>query len=157
MAVLDENRSTETTGLRVAQRLWAAAILCVVIAIFLFIWLGARGIVNMTSTFGICGFKQSYGLPCPGCGITTSAMAFIDGHFLEAFYIQPAGTLLLCILLGIGVLSLLISVFGVNFGFLHRSVNPVTFVKYVFLSLLVIFVSGWAVTLARVMATRKDF
>lgn len=154
---MQEGLTSERSGLLTARhRLWAGAILCVVIAIFAFLWYASQGFVDMTSTFGVCGFKQSYGLPCPGCGITTSSMAFVRGHILESFYIQPAGGVLCGVVLVIGILSLLVAVFGVNLRFLHRAVNPLTVVKYVIISLVVIFVSGWAVTLARAMIAKND-
>jgi hypothetical protein len=101
-----------------------------------------------------CGFKQRYNLPCPGCGITTSVVAFAQGKIFEAFYIQPAAALLCCVLVVVAFLALLMAVFGVYFGFLERFVNEVK-VRYIILALVIIIAAGWAVTLARALAEKK--
>jgi len=100
--------------------------------------------------FGVCGFKQSTGWPCPGCYVTTSAMAFAQGRILNAFYIQPAGALLCCGLVTVGVIAFLTAVFGKDFDFLHRPLSS-KLIKYILISLIIIFSLAWAVTLARTM------
>jgi len=102
-----------------------------------------------------CGFKQRYNLPCPGCGITTSVVAFAQGKIFEAFYIQPAAALLCCVLVVVAFLAFLIAVFGVYFGFLKRFVTEVK-VRYIILALIIIMVAGWAVTLARALAAENQ-
>lgn len=102
-----------------------------------------------------CGFQQEYNLPCPGCGITTSVVAFAQGRVFEAFYIQPAAAFLCSVLVVTAILSFLISVFGVYFVFLERFFNKVK-VKHIILVVLIIIACGWAVTLARALAARSQ-
>lgn len=101
-----------------------------------------------------CGFKQKYGLPCPGCGVTTATLAFASGKIFKAFYIQPAGALLCCVLAVAAFLAFLMSVFGVYFDFLKRFFTEVK-VKYIILAVIVIFAAGWMVTLARALAAKS--
>jgi small-conductance mechanosensitive channel len=134
-----------------ARRLIAAAVFIVVAAVFVFLWLGGTGKIEMIWFFGVCGFKQSTGWPCPGCYVTSSAMEFAQGHILDAFYIQPAGALLCCGLIAAGVIAFLTAVFGRDFSFLHRPLSS-KLIKYILVSLIIIFGLAWAVTLARTMA-----
>ena len=90
-------------------------------------------------------------MPCFACGMTTSAMAFVSGDILGAFYIQPAGAIICCGLVIIGVFALLIGLFGVNFPFLQRPLSPRS-VRYLAISLLIILAAGWAVTIARAIS-----
>ncbi len=133
------------------QRIAAGAVFVAVVAIFGVLHAGVRGRIEMSRLFGICGFKQVYGLPCAGCYVTTSAMAFAQGRIWESFYIQPAGALLCCALVVIAIVALLISVFGVKFRFLYE---PLTWrkIKYFIVGVLIIVAAGWAVTLSRALA-----
>ena len=132
------------------RRLIAAAVFVVVVAIFVFLWLGGAGKIDMTWFFGVCGFKQSTGWPCPSCYVTTSAMEFAQGSILDAFYTQPAGALLCCGLIAAGVIAFLTAVFGKDFRFLHQPISS-KLIKYILISLVIVFGLAWAVTLARVM------
>ena len=148
----EQSNSVEKQGrVTPCQRIAAVAVFVAVVAVFGVLFAGARGRIEMSRLFGICGFKQVYGLPCAGCYMTTAAMAFAQGRIGESFYIQPAGALFCCILVAAGVLALLISVFGVKFRFLHE---PLTWrkIKYFIVSMLIIMAAGWAVTLARALA-----
>jgi len=98
-----------------------------------------------------CGFRQNYNLPCPGCGITTSAVAFAQGKIFESFYIQPAAALLCCVLVVVTFLAFLIAVFGVYFGFLERFFAEIK-VRHIILAVIIIIAAGWAVTLSRALA-----
>jgi hypothetical protein len=42
-----------------------------------------------------CAFKSLVGIPCPGCGITTSIEALLHGSFAGALSANPAGPLVL--------------------------------------------------------------
>jgi len=42
-----------------------------------------------------CVFKLVTGIPCPACGSTRSVLCILDGHFLEAFYCNPLGYVIL--------------------------------------------------------------
>ncbi|MHC4265928.1 MAG: DUF2752 domain-containing protein [Planctomycetota bacterium] len=116
-------------------------------------WLISKGIINAGLLFGPCGFKQRYELPCPSCGMTTSSVAFIQGHIGQAFYIQPAGAFLCCLLVISAFLAFLIAVFGVYFRFLKVFFEQVK-LKYVIIAFLIIIAAGWMVTLSRAMAVR---
>ena len=131
-------------------RVAAGVVFLAVAGIFGILFAGDKGWVDMSRLFGICGFKQVYGLPCPCCYIMTSAMAFVQGRVLDSFYIQPAGAVLCCVLLAVGVGALLISVFGVKFEFLYQPMKW-RVIKYLVASALIILAAGWAVTLSRTL------
>ena len=44
-----------------------------------------------------CGFYQQYGIPCAGCGMTTSFAYAVRGRLVASFVAQPFG-MLLCLL-----------------------------------------------------------
>ena len=136
-----------------AQRAGAIAVLAVCVGIVATLFFAGRGDVDVRRMVGICGFKQEYQLPCPGCGVTTSAIAFFQGRIFESLYIQPAGAILCVGLIAAGALAFMTGVLGVNFPFLHR---PATWrlTKYVIVSLLIIFAAGWAVTMARALVQK---
>ena len=118
------------------------------------LWLAANGKIGAGRWLAPCGFKQRYGLPCPTCGVTTSAFAFVRGELFGrngAFYIQPAAGLICCIVVIAGVLAFLVAVFGVYCGAFERFFAEIK-VKHIVLALLVIIAAGWAVTLARALA-----
>ena len=150
------NFSRRQEVVTLGQRIAAGAVFVSILVIFVVLWAGASGWVDMGRLFGICGFKQVYGLPCPTCYVTSSAMAFVKGRIFESLYIQPAGTALCCGLLVSGVVALLISVFGVNFRFLHYRLRWRT-IKYFVAGVLVVLAAGWAVTLSRAMAQNGGF
>jgi hypothetical protein len=135
------------------ERLTAGVVFLFVSASFGLFW--ASGHYKITLWPFPCGFKQRYGLPCPGCGITTSAVTFAQGRILDAFYIQPTGALLCCLLAISAFLAFLIAVFGVYFGFLERFFFKVK-LTYVILALIVVIAAGWAVTLARALAANRQ-
>ena len=135
------------------QRLGAAFVFLAIAALFGLFWLAANDKINIGWLLGPCGFKQKYGLPCPTCGITSSLLAFAEGKIFESFYIQPAGALLCCVLVGAAFLALPVAVFGVYFGFLKRFFEEVK-IKHIILALIIIIAAGWAVTLARALATK---
>ena len=135
------------------QRATAGLVFLVLVGLFGLFWLGASGRIDMGRWLGPCGFKQKYDLPCPTCGITTSAFAFLQGKIIEAFYIQPAGALLCCVLVVSTFLAFIVAVFGVYFRFLRRFFAEVK-IKYIILALVIIIAVGWAVTLARAIAAK---
>ena len=136
------------------QRFRALMILLAILVFFGFLWLAAMDKINVGKLLGPCGFQQEYKLPCPTCGMTTSASAFAKGQIGQAFYIQPAGGLLFSILVITAFLALLIAVFGVYFRFLDRVFCEVK-IKHVILVLIVVIAAGWIVTLARALAARN--
>lgn len=136
------------------QRVTAAVVFLVVVVFFIVLRLGATGRVDLGSWFGPCGFRQAYGLPCPGCGMTTSALAFARGKIFDSFYIQPAGGLMCTVFLAGAFFALLMAVFGIYLRFLKRFFVEVK-VKYIVVAVMAVVASGWAVTLARALAQRQ--
>ncbi len=41
-----------------------------------------------------CAFRNLTGIPCPSCGMTRTARAFLDGDFCSAVAINPLATIL---------------------------------------------------------------
>jgi len=134
------------------QRIIAAIVCSAVVAFFGLFALAGHYKVNMGRFLGYCGFKQRTGLPCPTCGMTTATLAFAQGKVLEALYIQPAGGFLCCVAVVAAFLAFLIAVFGIYFPFLTRFFTEVK-LRYIILALIIIIATGWAVTLARALAT----
>jgi len=150
----DEQQVNERSIIRKAtrdQRIIALVILAVVSSLFVTLYLGASGVIDIGMLVGPCGFKQRFAVPCPTCGVTTSALAFVQGRIFEAFYIQPAGALLCCLGVVVWVLALLAGVFGVCFDLVNRFLAEVK-VRYVILIILIVFGAAWTVTLARALA-----
>ena len=135
------------------QRLRAGVVLLVVAVIFGLFALAAAGKIDIDRWLTPCGLKQRYNLPCPTCGITSSALAFVQGKIIGAFYIQPAGAMLCCVMVIVGILAFLVAVFGVYFRFLERFFIEVK-IRHIILILLIIMAAGWAVMLARTLAAR---
>jgi len=135
------------------QRLVAALVFIWISGGFIFLWLMSKEVLNVGLFFGVCGFKQKYGLPCPTCGMTTSALAFVQGHIGRAFYIQPAGAFLCCLLVISAFFAFLVAVFGVYFSFLKHFFARIK-LSYVIIAFLIIIAAGWMVTLSRALAAR---
>jgi hypothetical protein len=136
----------------IAYRIVAGLIFVAIVCFFVYMFLGARGVIDLRSQFGVCGFKQSHQLPCPGCGWTTSTAAFAQGQIFKAFYIQPASAVFSLVFVISAVIALLSALFGIRFSFLDRPFNVI--VKYVVIAVLIIVAGGWAVTLARALAAK---
>jgi hypothetical protein len=135
------------------QRLRAGIVFLVVAVIFGLLALAAAGKININRWLTPCGLKQRYNLPCPTCGMTTSALAFVQGKIIEAFYIQPASAILCCVMVVAAVLAFFVAVFGVYFHFLERFFAEVK-IRHIILILLIIMAAGWAVTLAQTLAAK---
>lgn len=132
------------------QRL-VAAIVCLGIIVFFAVFaLAGHYKVDMGRWLGYCGFKQRYGLPCPGCGMTTATLAFAQGRIVEAFYIQPACGFLCSVLVITAFLAFIIAVFGIYFRFIERFFKEVKLWRLI-LALIIIIVAGWAVTMIRAL------
>jgi hypothetical protein len=138
------------------QRLIAVVICLAVVGFFVLFALVGHYNIDMGRWLGYCGFKQKHGLPCPTCGMTTATRTFSQGKISEAFYIQPACTLLCCVLVLIAFLAFFTAVFGKHFHFIERFFNEVK-VRYIILALIVIIAAGWAVTLARALAASNSY
>jgi len=137
------------------QRIKAVFVFLAIAGFFGFFTFAGHFNINLGRWLGYCGFKQRHGLPCPTCGMTTATIAFCQGKILEAFYIQPACTFLCCLLVLIAFLAFFVAVSGKYFRFIDRLLYEVK-VRYIILALIIIIVAGWAVTLARALATSKS-
>ena len=137
----------------VKRRIWALARLAGLGGIFVFFYLGTKDIINMNLMFGPCGFRQDYGLPCPTCGMITSAMAFASGRFITAFYTQPAGFVLNMAFAVIAVLSVFTAVTGKEFVVVRKFIEQLK-IGWLVVAVLVIVVAGWAVLLARALTSQ---
>jgi hypothetical protein len=137
------------------QRVKAGIVFLVVAASFGVLWLAAHRKIEIGRWLGVCGFKQRYGLPCPTCGMTTSALVFVRGKIFKSFHIQPAAALLCCVLVLVGFLAFITVVFGVYFDFIKRFFEEVK-IKHIVLVLIFIIAAAWAVTLARALAANNQ-
>jgi len=135
-------------------RLIAAAIFLGVVCVFVLLWLGEKGIIPLNYVFGVCGFKQRYGLPCPGCGWTHAAEAFAAGDVVRSFQIQPAAAVFCGVAVLTAVLSLHTAIFGI-YSRLQRTLSDKRFWKYVLISLCVVVLLGWLVTLTSAWVNHK--
>ncbi|MCK4752841.1 MAG: DUF2752 domain-containing protein [Planctomycetes bacterium] len=129
------------------QRIVAGLVFLALAAFFTFLAWAAHNKINIYPY--PCGFKQDYDLPCPTCGMTTSAVAFAQGRIFQAFYIQPTAALLCCVLVLSAFFTFLTAVFGIYCRF-FTAVK----IKYVILAIIIIIAAGWMVTLARALAEK---
>ncbi|MHC4068271.1 MAG: DUF2752 domain-containing protein [Planctomycetota bacterium] len=143
------NRPKIFVRLLLRERIIAGAVLFLLVGIFAGLAVAAHHKIRLYPY--PCGFKQIYALPCPGCGMTTSAVAFARGRIFEAFYIQPAAAFLCCVMVIAAFLAFIVAVFGVNFTVLKKFFAEVK-IKYIIFALFVVVMSGWAVTLSRALA-----
>jgi len=130
------------------QRVRAGIVLLVLTALFGLIGLMATGRIDADRWLDPCGFKQRYALPCPTCGMTTSALAFARGRIFESFYIQPAAALACCVMVIAASLALLTAVFGIYFRPLDSLFSQIG-LKYLLLAVIILIAAAWAVTLSR--------
>ena len=87
--------------------------------------------------------------------MTTATFAFAKGKILQAFYIQPACALLCSVMVIAVLLAFIIAVFGIYFRFLNHFFSEVK-VRHIIVVMIIIIASGWAVTLARTIATAES-
>ncbi|MBN2511892.1 MAG: DUF2752 domain-containing protein [Sedimentisphaerales bacterium] len=107
-----------------------------------------KGIIQPQQVLGVCGFKQRYGLPCPGCGWTHSAQAFMTGDFKRSFVLQPAAAVFCAVSVIVWILALHTVVFGIHFRLQQVLFNP-RFWKYVLICSAAVILLGWIATLVR--------
>lgn len=63
------------------------------------LWLNVFQNIAAEKSSGICLFKKATHIPCPSCGSTRSILLFMNGKFIEAFFMNPTGILLAAFLL----------------------------------------------------------
>ena len=140
-----ETSFATTTG---HHRIISGIIFTVIVLFFgTFAFAGHKNL-DMGNYLGRCGFRAMYHLPCPTCDYTTATLAFAQGKILEAFNLQPACALLCSILVFTGIISFIIAVFGIKFRFVSKLFAEIK-IHHIVLALIIIIISGWAVTLAR--------
>lgn len=130
------------------QRLIGLAIFAGISGVWVFLWLAEKGIIHPQSVLGVCGFKQRYGLPCPGCGWTHSAQAFVTGDIRRSFVLQPAAMVFCVVSVIAWILALHTALFGIHFRLWQVLLNP-RFWKYVLICSGVVILLGWVATLIR--------
>ncbi len=135
-----------------AGRVLSVAVLLIIVLFFTVMNLAENGFIKPAYVLGVCGFKQRYGLPCPGCGWTHSAQAFATGDVVRSFVIQPAAAFFCGLLLIIAILALHTLIFGVH-SKLREILTNNRFWKYSLIGLASVVLLGWIVTLARSLAS----
>lgn len=59
-----------------------------------------------------CTLRTLFGIPCPGCGVTTSLTLFVRGRLVESAVVQPVGFALGTVLTGAAIWLTLSAGFG---------------------------------------------
>lgn len=150
-SIQQSNSIKKFRPLTFCERLAALGVFLIILLGFGLVYSSVRGWVDMGRLFGVCGFRQMYSLPCPGCYMTHSAQAFVQGRIAESFYIQPAGAVFCVGFAVVGIFALLTAIIGVDFGILRRDFVSRLF-KYILIAAIIVLLGGWAVTLARALS-----
>ncbi|MHC4165353.1 MAG: DUF2752 domain-containing protein [Planctomycetota bacterium] len=136
------------------QRIIGAIICLGVTVYFAAFAIAGRYEIDMGRHLGYCGFKQRTNLPCPSCGMTTATLAFAQGRIREAFNTQPAAGLLYSAAVVAAAVALFTAASGLYPALIGRFFEQVK-VRYIIVALAIILASGWAVTVARALATQN--
>jgi hypothetical protein len=134
--------------LSLTARVAATGVFVATILVFLLLRASSKGDLDMSYWFGVCGFKQRFDLPCPGCGWTHAAEMFAAGHFLQAFTIQPAAAFFCVVLSLAAIFALHSAVFGIKSRFL-RCVFSSKGGAVLLVAACVVILAGWLVNLIR--------
>jgi hypothetical protein len=95
-----------TPRFRSVQLSWVHRLLAALVAIGALTVLGIASVLTPNPSgvgthMGLhlpeCGWLERFGIPCPGCGMTTSFSYMVRGNVAASFYVQPMGATL-CIL-----------------------------------------------------------
>jgi hypothetical protein len=128
---------------------WIAfGVFVAIVSGFALLWASEKGYINLSYLFGTCGFKQRFGLPCPGCGWTHAAQLFATGHLLKAFWIQPAAGLFCAAVSVAAIFALHCAIFGIDFG-LTRRIFCSKSMGILLAAACIVIIAGWIVTLIR--------
>lgn len=147
------NSGKSTCTISPAGRIVAVCIVGIIGIGFGILWAAEHHWISLGPFFGVCGFKQRFGLPCPGCGWTHAAQAFISGRIGEAFCLQPAAAAFCCIAVVVVFFALHVAVFGVDSAPLRWARSPGG-IKTLVIAGVIIVLAGWLVTLAQAIAER---
>jgi magnesium-transporting ATPase (P-type) len=147
------NVNQHPTGLKFSRadrrtRIIAAFITASIMMVFFLLWAGGHGWYDSTYLFGICGFQQRYGLPCPTCFWRRAGQAFISGDILRSFYIQPAAALMYSLLLIIAFFALLTFLFGIHFRLPERF-RQRKYLWFTIAGVVLVILAAWILTLIR--------
>ena len=99
LPIIYTTRRTDPARLRPAARLLALSVGLAGLALLsvaAYVRPNPAGVGSHTSSLGLqpCQFLQTSGLPCPGCGMTTSFSWFVRGNIVASVYVQPMGAML---------------------------------------------------------------
>jgi hypothetical protein len=67
-----------------------------------YVWLAMNWLyppIHHSKETSICLLKHFTNIPCPSCGSTRSLLSILNGNFIEGFYLNPLGYLLLAIMI----------------------------------------------------------
>lgn len=67
-----------------------------------YVWLAMNWLyppAHHSKETSICLLKHFTNIPCPSCGSTRSLLTILKGNFLEGFYLNPLGFVLLVIMM----------------------------------------------------------
>ncbi|MCD6175971.1 MAG: DUF2752 domain-containing protein [Planctomycetes bacterium] len=148
---MTENQNTngkKHQKLSPVARLAAMGVFLVIMAGFYLLRASSKGNVNMSYWFGVCGFKQRFGLPCPGCGWTHAAEMFVAGHFIQAFTIQPAAAFFCIVLSLAAIFALHCAILGIDSRLLQRIFSSKG-VSVLLVVACIVILAGWMVNLIR--------
>jgi hypothetical protein len=87
-----------------------------------------------------CHFLEWTGIPCPGCGVTTSVALAVHGSFAASFWNQPFGLVVAIVVPVTAVFALVQHARGRDLGALLGSLRPLWLV----LAIGVACAAGWA-------------
>jgi len=156
MASKDQYSNCRNQQKLLPQTRWiAAGVFFLIASGFGLIWSSQRGYINLTYWLGVCGFKQRFGLPCPGCGWTHAAQLFVTGHFFKAFYLQPAAAFFCLVSSLIALFALHCAAFGIDFGLLQRLFRAKC-VRMMVITACVVIILGWLVVLTRTILENSE-
>jgi len=100
--------------------------------------------------FGLppCAAMELFGLPCPGCGVTTSVALAADGRFAASLSNQPFGFALAACSAVFVLWAMLAHVSGRDLHADMRRLNR----RWVYVSLAAVFVGAWLFKLWKALA-----
>ncbi|RKY06994.1 MAG: hypothetical protein DRP56_06485 [Planctomycetota bacterium] len=143
-----QTTNSKNRKLSLLARFAAGGAFFAIIAVFYLLRVSSKGAINMSYWFGVCGFKQRFGLPCPGCGWTHAAEMFAAGHFLQALRIQPAAAFFCIVLSLASIFALHCAVFGIDSRLLQRIFSSKG-MSILLVAACVVILAGWMVNLIR--------
>jgi len=89
-----------------------------------YVWLAMNWLyppVYYSKETSICLLKHFTNIPCPSCGSTRSLLSILNGNFLNGFFLNPLGYLLLAIMMATPVWIL--------YDLINKSQSLLTFYK----------------------------